>query len=154
MILTLGSIAMAICAAAVGAGIHFEYYLTAYVFMLVFIVCFNVSQGNVAFIYCAEVTVDQASGIVMFSFFMSLCLFSVTAEYMMNSFLEVSGTFWVYAGLNFLGFLFCLIWVKETMGLTDAEKKLLYAPVESEDESTKKGDEKVEEEDVAPNNIN
>jgi hypothetical protein len=49
---------MAICAAAVGGGIHFEWYLTAYVFMLVFIVCFNVSQGNVAFIYCAEVTVD------------------------------------------------------------------------------------------------
>ena len=40
------------------------------------------------------------------------------------------------------------------MGLTDAEKKVLYAPVESEDDSPKKPDQKSVEEEVAPNNIN
>ena len=108
--------------------------MTAYCFMIVFIFSFNVSQGNVGFIYCAEVTVDQASGITMFHFFASLCLFAFTAEYMMGSFLQVPGTFWVFGFLNFLGFLFCIIFVKETMGLTDKEKKLLYTPKSEENE--------------------
>ena len=38
------------------------------------------------------------------------------------------GTIWVYAGINFAGFIFCLIFVKETRGLTDLQKKTLYSP--------------------------
>ena len=70
----------------------------------------------------------------MFHFFASLCVFSFTAEYMMGSFLQVPGTFWVFAFLNFLGFLFCLVFIKETMGLTDKQKKLLYAPITTTEE--------------------
>jgi len=62
----------------------------------------------------------------MFFFFASLCILAFSAEYLMNSFLQVPGTFWLFGFLNFLGFLFCWIWIKETMGLTDAEQKLLY----------------------------
>ena len=49
---------MAVCMTAVGLGIKYEWYLTGYCFMLIFIFFYNVSTGNVAFIYCAEVTVD------------------------------------------------------------------------------------------------
>ena len=34
----------------------------------------------------------------------------------------------MYAGINFAGFIFCLIFVKETRGLTDLQKKTLYSP--------------------------
>lgn len=119
---------MAICMLVMGLGIKYEWYLTSYCFMILFIIAFNLSTGNVAFIYCAEVTVDQASGITMFHFFASLCVFAFTAEYMMGSFLQVPGTFWVFAFLNFLGFLFCLVFIEETMGLTDKQKKSLYSP--------------------------
>ena len=64
----------------------------------------------------------------MFSFFASLVLFTFTAEYMMGSYLQVPGTFWVFGFINFLGFLFCSIFIKETKGLTDKQKKLLYSP--------------------------
>ena len=57
-ILIFGSAAMAVCMTAVGLGIKYEWYLTGYFFMLIFIFFYNVSTGNVAFIYCAEVTVD------------------------------------------------------------------------------------------------
>ena len=83
--------------------------------------------------------------------FIALCLFSFTAEYLMNSFLGVVGTFWVYASLNFLGFIFCLVFVKETMGLTDVQKKLLYAPRVSEDSEPET---KAVEEENEPNSIN
>ena len=57
-ILIVGSMAMAICMLVMGLGIKYGWHLTAYCFMILFIIAFNVSQGNVAFIYCAEVTVD------------------------------------------------------------------------------------------------
>lgn len=131
-ILIIGSLAMAVCMLVMGLGIKYGWFLTAYCFMILFIIAFNVSSGNVAFLYCAEVTVDQASGITMFHFCASLCVFAFTAEYMMGSFLQVPGTFWVFAFLNFLGFLFCLVFIKETMGLTDKQKKLLYSPIKSD----------------------
>ena len=34
----------------------------------------------------------------------------------------------MYAGINFAGFIFCVIFVKETRGLTDLQKKTLYSP--------------------------
>ena len=47
---------------------------------------------------------------------------------MINSSLQVQGTIWYFAGLCLLGFFFCLIVVKETRGLTDLQKKMLYSP--------------------------
>lgn len=122
-ILIIGSFAMGVCMAGVGLGIHFTWYLTAYCFMIGFIIAFNISTGNVAFIYCAEVTVDQASGITMFFFFGSLCLVSLTSEYLMASFLQVPGTFMLFGLINLIAFVYCLIMIKETFGLNDKEKK-------------------------------
>ena len=47
---------------------------------------------------------------------------------MINSPLKVYGSIWYFSGLTLLGFLFCLIFVKETRGLNDLEKKTLYSP--------------------------
>ena len=46
---------------------------------------------------------------------------------MIASSLQVTGTFYVFGFVNFFGVLFCLIWIKETFGLTDKEKKSLFA---------------------------
>ena len=48
---------------------------------------------------------------------------------MINSPLGVHGSIWYFAVLTFIGFLFCIIFIKETRGLTDLEKKTLYTPV-------------------------
>ena len=50
---------------------------------------------------------------------MNLIVISLTFEYMINSALSVHGSFWFYAGLTFIGFIFCLAVIKETKGLTD-----------------------------------
>ena len=60
--------------------------------------------------------------------FLNLTLISLTFEFMINSAMQVHGTIWYFAGFNFLGFIFFLVVVKETRGLSDLEKKTLYSP--------------------------
>ena len=45
------------------------------------------------------------------------------------------GTIFFYAAINLVGFIFNLVALKETKGLTDAEKKLVYSPLTSVGES-------------------
>jgi hypothetical protein len=42
-----------------------EYYLASFFILMVFVVSFQLSQGCIAWFYCAEVPVDEASGFVM-----------------------------------------------------------------------------------------
>ena len=48
---------------------------------------------------------------------------------MINSSLKVYGTMWYFGIWNAAGFLFLLIFLRETKGLTDAQKMQLYAPI-------------------------
>ena len=95
--------------------------------MLFFTLTFTSTVGNFTWIYATEVAVDQASGLFTFSFCAALCLFSFTAEYLMDSFLQVAGTFYLFGIINFLAFLFCMCFVKETFGLTNKQMKELYS---------------------------
>ena len=79
-------------------------------------------------IYISEVTVDSASGFCVAGKFTNLLIVSFSFEYMINSPLMIHGTIWYYSSISFVGFLFCLFFVKETMGLTENEKKTLYSP--------------------------
>lgn len=45
---------------------------------------------------------------------------------MMESALKVWGVFWLYGGLSAIGFIYLLLFMKETRGLTDKEKKNIY----------------------------
>ena len=40
-------------------------YVTCFIFILVFIAVFQLSQGSLSFIYVAEVTIDASVGLVM-----------------------------------------------------------------------------------------
>jgi len=47
-------------------------------------------------------------------------------EYLISSQLQVQGTFWLFSLCTFVGAIFVFVYVKETKGLTDKEKKSLY----------------------------
>ena len=102
--------------------------LPSFVFLCLFIVSFQLSQGSVAWLYIPEVLVDAASGFAAGAQFINLVLISFTFEYMIKSPLEVYGSIWYFGGLTVLGFIFCLFFVRETRGLTDLQKKTLYSP--------------------------
>ena len=59
---------------------------------------------------------------------LSATILSFTFEYMINSELKVYGTLWLFAVITFIGFIFCVVYVRETLGLSDFEKKSIYSP--------------------------
>ena len=71
---------------------------------------------------------DAASGFCVSAKSLSNIFVSFTFEFMMNSSLQIHGTIWYFSALTFLGFFFCLFFVRETRGLTDLEKKSIYSP--------------------------
>ena len=62
-IFAVGLLNMGICHVAAGVCIQYEWYLTGFIAIIVFIAFFNMSVGNVTFIYTSEVAVDKAAGL-------------------------------------------------------------------------------------------
>ena len=102
--------------------------LEAFIALCLFIGTFEITQGSVAWLYIPEVTVDAAAGFATGAQFVNLMLITFTFEFMINSPMQIYGTIWYFGGMTFLGFLFCVCFVRETRGLTDIEKKMLYSP--------------------------
>ena len=102
--------------------------LMTFTCLCLFICSYQLSQGSVSCLYSPEVTVDAASGFSLSAQSINLVLISFTFEYMINSPMKIHGSLWYFGALNFLGFIFCLLFVRETRGLTDLEKKTLYSP--------------------------
>ena len=108
--------------------------LEAFVTLCFFIFTFNMTQGSVAWLYVPEVTVDAASGFCTCFMYFNLIILSFSFEFMINSSMKIYGTLWYFSGMTFVGFLFCIFFVRETRGLTDLEKKMLYMPKSFSDE--------------------
>ena len=96
--------------------------------ILLFLVAFQFGTGSIAWLYVPEVCMDAGTGLAVSSQFINLTIISFTFEYMIDSDLKVHGTMWYFAAFSFVGFLFCLFVVKESKGLSDLDKKLLYSP--------------------------
>lgn len=79
--------------------------------MLFFIFSFQVSSGSITFIYLAEVCVDSGMGIVQVGMFSTNVMMAFSISFLIDSAIGVSGTFWLYAGLNLLATIFCIIFV-------------------------------------------
>ena len=94
--------------------------------LFLFLFTFQNTQGPVGWLYVAEVTVDASSGVVMSGQFLNLSWLSFTMEYLIAGPLQAQGTFFLFAGFNLLGAIVLGIYMKETRGLSDSAKKLLY----------------------------
>ena len=74
---------------------------------------------------------------------MGLCLFTlwgvvvilslVCPNLMEPESIGPSGMFYIFAGTSFLGFFYVLVFIKESRGLNDKEKKELYTPEKFKD---------------------
>ncbi len=81
--------------------------------------------------YTSEVTVDTGLGFGTFGIKFTGLIISLTTEYIMDSPLQPHGAFWLFAGITWAGAVFMGLFMKETRGLTDKQKKELYRPVKS-----------------------
>jgi len=84
---------------------------------------------SVFWIYQPEVLNDNQLGVTAGSFYIFGIVVSLVQEYMVDS-LGVDGTFFLFAFTSFLGIFYLAIFLKESKGLTDREKKELYYPDE------------------------
>ena len=103
-----------------------ELNLALFIFLLLFILAYQLSQGSIAWLYVAEVTVDQASGLVTSGQFINLLWLSLTMEYMIDGSLQAQGTFWLFGLFSTFGTVFVAIFVRESRGLSDKDLKQLY----------------------------
>lgn len=78
--------------------------------------------------YAAEVAVDTALGLCVLALFLSLLEKAITMEFMVHSSMGAQGMFFLLGGVTLVGALFVAVFIKETKGLTDFEKKSLYTP--------------------------
>ena len=97
----------------------YESYMASFLLMLFYLVAFNLGIGSIVPIYTAEVAIDKAAGLSAGGLFGVSLVWSITTEFMINSSLKASGTFFLFGGISLLGFFYVLIFVKETKGLTD-----------------------------------
>ena len=120
---------MGIAHIMVGICLVKEWFLASFIFILCFQLVFQVSQGNVAHIYTAEVSVDAVAGFGISAQFINMIQITASLEYMMSGFLKVHGTFYFFGIVCLIGAVYCQIFLRETRGLTSAQKKLLYTPL-------------------------
>jgi hypothetical protein len=78
--------------------------------------------------YAAEVAVDTALGLCILALFLSLLEKAITMEFMVHSAMGPQGMFFLLGGITLAGAVFVWIYIKETKGLSDKEKKQLYTP--------------------------
>jgi len=78
--------------------------------------------------YAAEVATDTALGLCVLALFLSLLEKAITMEFMVHSAMGAEGMFFVLGGVTLVGALFVAVFIKETKGLSDLEKKSLYTP--------------------------
>lgn len=90
--------------------------------------------------YAAEVAVDTALGLCVLALFLSLLEKAITMEFMVHSSMGAQGMFFLLGGVTLVGALFVAIFVKETKGLSDLEKKSLYTPQDLLDEDAANND--------------
>jgi MFS family permease len=123
-----GHIVMAVCHALVGVFAFYNESVWVVVMMVAFVFFYQVMNGPVVWLYVSEVVVDTALGLAIFTLWATVLVLSLTTNFLMESALKPQGVFWIFAGISIFGSLFCFIFVRETKGLNDKDKKMLYSP--------------------------
>lgn len=123
-----GNIVMAVCLYAFSAMIIIEKPILALVFLLLFLFSFQNGSGAITWLYCSEIAVDVSLGVVGMTGYFCTFVVSLGTQPLINSKLHLAGTFMLFATINLLAGLWYFLFLKETNGLTDKEKKTLYVP--------------------------
>lgn len=112
----------------VGFFTQYELHTCALVSMLLFIFTYANTDGPVALLWATEVTSDAALGLSYFALVGSILVLQMTTEFMMDSWLQPQGVFWLFSILGLMATVFCYVYMKDSTHVTEKEKKQLYMP--------------------------
>ena len=110
---------------------YIEYEMGVILSMNMFMVFYINSSGTLAWVYAAETCIDAGIGVVIMSIYVNVIYLAIICPIILEP--TVLGPSYVFLGmsaLSFLGSIYCGVWMKETKGLTDQEKKEVYFPNE------------------------
>ncbi|CDW74001.1 sugar transporter family protein [Stylonychia lemnae] len=128
LLLITGHFLMATCHLLIGIFAYQNMSIWVAVMMISFIMTYQITNGPVIWLYTSEVVVDTALGACIFTLWGTVLVLSLTTNFLMNSALRPQGVFWLFSGISIFGGIYCIIFIRETKGLTDKEKKTLYSP--------------------------
>eukprot|EP00347_Sterkiella_histriomuscorum_P003540 403363903 len=128
-LLISGHVIMALCHFLIGLFAYLNYSQWVVGWMVSFILAYYITNGPVIWLYVSEVVVDTALGLCIFTLWGTVLVLSLTTNFLMESALRPCGVFWLFAVISVFGAIFCFIFIKETRGLNDKDKKMLYSPV-------------------------
>lgn len=102
--------------------------LSVPLFLLIclYAILYQTSQGPLIWIYSNEVTTDSAGGLIVFAFFGMLFIQSLFMNTLMSSAIQPEGVFFIFGGITLIGAVYILVFIRDTTGLSDREKKTLY----------------------------
>lgn len=127
-LLLVGHSTMALIHAFVGTCIIIEFNLGVVLGICAFMLAYNSTSGPVSWGYAVETCPDIALGIVLLTLYSTVFVLSLTTETLMASPLQPQGVFFMFAGISVIAFVFFWCFLGETKGLTEMEKRSLYAP--------------------------
>ena len=123
-----GGIGIVLSHYAIGTCIIMQYNVGTLVMMCAFIFFYQNSSGPVAWVYAQETLTDAGLGATLNVLYGSIFVLSLATEPLMNSALHPSGVFFLLGTFGLMAVIFTIIWLKESKGLTEKEKKSLYVP--------------------------
>ena len=128
-LLIFGHIGIAICHAGV-AFLNSKNNDVGVLFMiLLFIIVYQVTSGPVCWLYATETTIDAAFGLCLLVLWGTvLILARICPPLMSDEGIGETNVFYLFSALSFFGAIYAYVFIKETRGLTDKEKKELFMP--------------------------
>mmetsp|Transcript_17593 Transcript_17593/g.15506 ORF Transcript_17593/g.15506 Transcript_17593/m.15506 type:complete len:486 (+) Transcript_17593:14-1471(+) len=114
------------------------------IFTLVFIAFFEFGIGPILWLYAAEVMTDSGMAFASFISWCGTIFFSLLTQQLFN-WLTVKGTYFMLFGINAVGLLFIIIFIKETKDKTKEQLASLYSKYKNLDQNESKEDEEDDE---------
>jgi len=127
-LLLFGYAACGICQITIAILTIYEKNLGILVFICLFVACYQITTGQIAWIYAAETCTDISLGVSLYTLWFVVLVLLMTTEPLMNSPLKEQGVFAIFGICCLAATAFTFFFIRETKGLTDYQKKSLYAP--------------------------
>jgi len=122
-----GHFAVGLCHLGIALFILLEKSTVALVCIFLFLFCYQNTSGAITWLYCSEVAVDSALGLVGTSGYFVIFVLTLTIQPMMESSMGQAGTFLLFGLISIVGAVWCIFYLKETSTCSsDKEKKELY----------------------------
>ena len=79
-----------------------------------FIITYQVSTGQIAWIYAAETCTDISLGAVIYMLWFTVLILMLTSEPLMDSAIQAEGVFFMFGIFSFFAAIFTQCFIKET----------------------------------------